>query len=113
MPYASPAQSRFIHMKASEGVGWAKKFVNDSKGTKVFDQFTPPSRPPVTKTGGRRPTNGPVRTAGATPPGLARKPGQMAPGRYKRLAPNYLSKRNPNSRFRSPPVGPVPKYPAY
>lgn len=35
MPYASNRQSRFIHAKASEGVGWAKKFVADSHGTHV------------------------------------------------------------------------------
>jgi hypothetical protein len=40
MPYASPAQSRFIHAKAGEGVSWAKKFVNDSKGTKVPPKFS-------------------------------------------------------------------------
>ena len=29
MPYASEAQSRYIHMEAAKGVGWAKKFVAD------------------------------------------------------------------------------------
>ena len=35
MPYRSEAQSAYIHMKASEGVPWAKKFVADSHGEKV------------------------------------------------------------------------------
>ena len=35
MPYRSEAQSRFIHAKAREGVGWAKQFVADSHGEKV------------------------------------------------------------------------------
>lgn len=35
MPYRSKAQSAYIHAKANEGVGWAKKFVADSHGKKV------------------------------------------------------------------------------
>jgi hypothetical protein len=35
MPYASQAQSRLIHAKAAEGVGWAQKFVADAAGSKV------------------------------------------------------------------------------
>jgi hypothetical protein len=35
MPYASEAQSRFIHALAAQGVKWAVKFVNDAHGTKV------------------------------------------------------------------------------
>lgn len=35
MPYASEAQSRYIHMLARRGVKWAAKFVADSHGTKV------------------------------------------------------------------------------
>lgn len=35
MPYRSKRQSRFIHAKAREGVGWAKRFVQHSHGTKV------------------------------------------------------------------------------
>jgi hypothetical protein len=37
MPYRSQAQSRYIHMKANEGTGWAKKFVSHSHGQKVRD----------------------------------------------------------------------------
>lgn len=35
MPYASQAQSRFIHAEAAQGIGWAKKFVADAHGSKV------------------------------------------------------------------------------
>jgi len=35
VPYASEAQSRYIHAKAAEGVPWAVKFVHDAEGTKV------------------------------------------------------------------------------
>lgn len=35
MPYKSKAQSAYIHMKANEGVGWAKKFVADAHGQNV------------------------------------------------------------------------------
>lgn len=35
MPYASEAQSGFIHAKAAEGVPWAKQFVADAHGTHV------------------------------------------------------------------------------
>jgi hypothetical protein len=31
MPYASQAQSRFIHRKAGLGVPWAQKFVADAQ----------------------------------------------------------------------------------
>jgi hypothetical protein len=31
MPYVSGAQSRFIHMKANQGVPWAAKFVADAQ----------------------------------------------------------------------------------
>ena len=31
MPYKSEAQSRYIHMKANDGEGWAKKFVSDAQ----------------------------------------------------------------------------------
>ena len=31
MPYKSGAQSRYIHMKAGQGVGWAEKFVRDAQ----------------------------------------------------------------------------------
>lgn len=35
MPYASEAQSRYIHMEAAKGVPWAEKFVADAHGSKV------------------------------------------------------------------------------
>jgi hypothetical protein len=35
MPYASRAQSAYIHAKAGEGVSWAKRFVRDAHGTHV------------------------------------------------------------------------------
>lgn len=35
MPYASEAQSRYIHMLAADGVAWARKFVADAHGSKV------------------------------------------------------------------------------
>lgn len=35
MPYESAKQSRYIHAKANEGVGWAKRFVKHSHGTHV------------------------------------------------------------------------------
>ena len=35
MPYASEAQSRYIHLLAAQGVKWAVKFVRDAHGTKV------------------------------------------------------------------------------
>ena len=31
MPYRSEAQSRFIHMKANQGMPWARKFVADAQ----------------------------------------------------------------------------------
>jgi len=35
VPYASPKQAAFIHVKAAEGVPWAKKFVADAHGSRV------------------------------------------------------------------------------
>lgn len=35
MPYASKKQAAYIHVKAAEGVPWAKRFVADSHGTHV------------------------------------------------------------------------------
>jgi hypothetical protein len=34
-PYRSAKQAAFVHVKAAEGVPWAKKFVKDSHGSHV------------------------------------------------------------------------------
>jgi hypothetical protein len=31
VPYKSEAQSRYIHMQANRGKGWAKRFVRDAQ----------------------------------------------------------------------------------
>jgi hypothetical protein len=35
VPYRSKKQAAYIHARAAEGEGWAKKFVRDAHGTHV------------------------------------------------------------------------------
>lgn len=45
MPYVSKAQRGFIHARASEGVGWAKRFVAEADRMKQPTQhYVPQSR---------------------------------------------------------------------
>jgi len=49
MPYKSEAQSRFIHAKANEGMGWAKKFVRHSQHGKGSVKALPEKVMPAKK----------------------------------------------------------------